>query len=385
MSPGAGRDTRVDALRGLAVLGVFWVNQFAFAWPEMATFNALAWVEEGSAAHRYWQFTMVFGNYKFLPLLSLLFGYSLALQLQRFPDRQTVARRLAVLGALGLVHAYLIWYGDILLLYSVAGVLALLLSRLSSGRLLLAAALLYLVPALLNIVTYIGLRQTAGPQIQDALMQLWSPAEARLSLESLAYQGTWSEQLAQRMETAWRRHSQDYLQGSLWQTLALICLGMVAARAHLADRLPTRFHAAGPALVIALLASGGLWLNSFTAHHLSDPAYHLLLEPVWHDWLSLLLGGAYALLLISVLPALGARLRRGLIACGQLALSLYLLQSLLATALYYGLGLFGRPPLWLMTGLPVAFTLTALVASPLWLQRFKSGPAEWLWRTLARR
>jgi uncharacterized protein len=148
---------------------------------------------------------------------------------------------------------------------------------------------------------------------------------------------------------------------------------------------PMRFYARTAALGYGI----GLPLMVVDAveqvRHGFDDAYLLHGGELYNDLGSLVVAMGHVGLLVLIVKA-GAlgRLTRRLAAVGRMALSNYLMQSIVCTTLFYGygFGLFGRVGRPGLCAIVLAIWAVQLVASPLWLGRFRFGPAEWLWRSL---
>lgn len=144
------RLTLLDALRGFALFGILMVNVTFFAFPFAHDESHPWWTQEpASAAARL--FVELFCEFKFITLFSLLFGMGLGLQAERAnkagrPFGRFYARRMLLLLAFGLLHGFFIWYGDILTLYAVIGLIAILFHRLSNRTLLILAGVFFFIP-----------------------------------------------------------------------------------------------------------------------------------------------------------------------------------------------------------------------------------------------
>jgi uncharacterized membrane protein YeiB len=136
------RVAAMDVIRGVALFGILAVNMDFFAGPFAAMFSdETAWTVSGLDAAAFWTVATVFQG-KFISLFSFLFGAGIALQLLRLDETRggmaanlLLLRRLFVLGAFGLIHATLIWYGDILFIYARLGLATPSLPSPSRGRL----------------------------------------------------------------------------------------------------------------------------------------------------------------------------------------------------------------------------------------------------------
>src|SRR3990170_4866318 len=125
----ANRIATLDIVRGVAVMGILAMNIVAFAMPPQAYINPLAYGIESAADLASWAFSFVFIDGKMRGLFSFLFGASMLLVIQRAeksPDspRRVIFRRQLWLLLFGMLHYFLIWYGDILIGYALIGMVA---------------------------------------------------------------------------------------------------------------------------------------------------------------------------------------------------------------------------------------------------------------------
>ena len=151
----ADRILLVDVLRGFALLGILLVNMDLFSHPAQTLVLPLEpgtpWYDRAAV----W-LVLFLAEGKFYSLFSLLFGLGLTLQMARIEGRgarfaPVYARRLVVLLGIGLIHAFLIWIGDILTYYAMLGFLLLLFRKARPRTLLIWAAILIALPLLLNL------------------------------------------------------------------------------------------------------------------------------------------------------------------------------------------------------------------------------------------
>ncbi|WP_245442808.1 DUF418 domain-containing protein [Methylobacterium terrae] len=369
----------LDALRGLALLGVLAINlegefrvsifrQFLPGPPEAGLDR---WIDA---------VLLTFVDMKAFALFPLLFGVGLAIQVERGAGRprRTVLllRRLLVLLGFGLVHLVLIWNGDILTAYAVAGlaVLPLLfgptwLMGAACAACLAVFALQSLLPPLLPPIVAFPDRAWLVRQVADA--------------DRVYATGGFFEILDFRIrEIAGFLPLHAFV---LPRTLGLFLLGALAWRAGLVRRA-ARF-AAGLWGFAALAAGTGVVLTLATAAR-SYSGWPSLgrFEAVGASVGTILLALGYA---AAILAAGTTRTgRRGLAwaePVGRMAFTNYIVQSLVLGVVFYGygLGLFGRLGLTAGLGIVLALYAVQVVGSRLWLRRFRHGPLEWLWRVLA--
>ncbi|MBS1766554.1 MAG: DUF418 domain-containing protein [Acidobacteria bacterium] len=375
----------LDAIRGFALLGVLLMNlHFWFRGPVEAY-----WI----SAHPYQGFgdawtdvaMMVFFNGKSVTLFSFLFGVGLSVQLERAAARGAAfgvyaARRLSALLAFGLLHITLLWSGDILYYYALIGVPLLLFLR-RSARAAFIWGLAFIVIPLVA-----GLLLASPPTAADlAHRQAQAAAGAQGALAAYGH-GTWMQAAGFRLHQFWGIF-QD-VKGFAPYTLGLFLLGTAAWKrgvfrdpeAHLKlIRAVAWLGFAGLAATVALVT----W--ALRAGRFSDLDLGSDLAMLSYLITPLLAFGYAAWILLLWRRDVFRRLLGQLAPMGRMALTNYLLQSLVLTWLFngYGFGLYGRLGPFIGTlGVGLAFYAFQILSSQWWLRRFQYGPLEWLWRCL---
>lgn len=385
----------LDALRGLAVIGIVVMNVHAFALPGPAYYNPLSYGATGPVDYWVWLVSFVFIEDKFRTLFAMLFGAGCLILLERGGAigqgngwRAHYARMIVLL-VIGLVHATLLASNDVLRAYALAGLAVPLLAGLSA-RALVATAL-----GLVTVHLALGLTALGAPLVDfhvkhwgtDAL--LWAERQFGrdpAALAMLIEQGR--EGLGERI----MRRSLGIpaqlmtVAASLPLNLAAIALGMGLWKAGMLKGEWRAFWlqrlAAGTALV-ALPALLGLaaWLvvQGFPAA-LVGPVALVLSAPF-----DMLLALSYAALAMAFVSR-ETRLSRTLAAAGRLSLSNYLMTSVILSAIFapWGLGLFGEVTRWQALALGLVPIIAMLAWSPLWVARVGQGPFERLWRAGAK-
>ena len=382
----ANRLVALDILRGVAVLGITVANLPGFTLPQAAYFSPLAAGGSSRADLTAWALTFVLVEGKMRGLFAALFGASLLLVVERADaagqnGAAVHLRRMGVLYLIGAAHLYLLWYGDILHLYALVGVAALLFVHAPTRLLLLAAAAALLV-ATIGGVGLVG--ASVAPATSAALEQSFGrPPHALLLSEIAALRGPIGDGIAWRWQ-----HDAGPIAGLFAngpETLGYMLLGMAAYRTGFVTGAWPRARyvlIAAATLPLGVAIEAALAART-AAYGFATPAVvtgSFAFGPLVHAPMV----AGYAALLLATWP--GTRAGERLAALGRTALSNYLLSSLILAAICYGWGLgqFARwsrgeaylllPPLWALL----------LAWPPIWLRRFQYGPAEWLWRSLAR-
>lgn len=362
----------IDALRGLALFGVlainvtmeFRVSIFEQFLPPAGTTSAL-----DRAAQTF--LTMAI-ELKALALFSLLFGVGLAIQFERLapnPRRaMLLVRRLAVLLVIGLGHLFLIWNGDILTEYGLAGLLV--LPFLWGPRWLLAAGAslflaLYLAVPLLPIVTW-----PTAAWMKDHV------AEAR----QVYGMGGFTDILGFRIREAISILPLHV--AILPRTVTLFLIGMLAWRIDILRR-PAARRPLLLAVAIAGMLAGGALTVAEQAQALSELPWRTQLS--LERLAALLLALGYGAALLSILnTSAGKRMLAWAAPLGRMAFTNYLAQSIIFGWIFYGygLGLFGRVGVVTALAIGVGVYMAQVMFSAQWLRHYRFGPVEWLWRTL---
>jgi uncharacterized protein len=369
----------LDALRGFALFGVLIANTQHFAGTTGAppVSDALHWPRLDSAA-RFMVDAAVDG--KFYSLFALLFGLGCALQWQRGVPARTAQRRMLVLLGLGLLHLCLLWYGDILSLYALLGLLLLASRGWPSRRLWRVSLVLLALPVLLHAVFLLVLpARSAGAD----------PAALRFATERAVADGSYAARVSWNVAHGIGQRAFDLVgTGRPFKVFAMFLLGVLACRLRLWRKTHSRLVLR--VLVVGLLV--GVPLNWGLALMMQTSAYERLqplgiLQPAVYAYGVPALALAYASAFVLSFRSPGfARLASATLGkVGRLSLSNYLLQSLLGVLIYSGFAgaLFGRLGTTASLLLASAVFVLQIALSSVWLRYFDQGPVERLWRALS--
>ncbi len=399
----AQRLPALDVLRGFAVMGILGMNIVPYAWPQMSYLSPH--IPQTGSASDIWVYlaSYVLIEGKMRGLFSLLFGASMLLVIDRAEAKgedgwRVHSRRMLWLALFGLAHFFLIWFGDILFLYAIVGLIAFHFRNWEPGQLIKFALALFalgMVQSLLMYATPLAVRLVsempgAFPAFGEVASEMTKELDgiATKSLqEAVIIKGSWGGVVWQKLTREW--HSPiTMVVTTLLETLPLMMLGMALFKkgyltgdreaAHYARRFWQFFL---PGMALTLLLAWKMWAEDFDMAWLlaiflgASGLPRLLLTMAW---LSLLL------LLWKRWQAAAFLARVG--AAGRMAFSNYLGTSLVMTAIFYGwgLGLFGSVSRGGLLLFVAAAWLVMLAWSKPWLARYHYGPLEWLWRSLAR-
>ena len=392
----ADRIVTLDVVRGVAVMGILFVNILSVALPDVARLSPHAWGVTGPADLWAYFATMIAFDGKMRGLFSFLFGASLLLVVDRAEARGADPaavhyRRMAWLFVLGVGHAVLLWSGDILMHYALVGSIAYAFRHGSVRRMVACGIALALVEwLLLGVIalSFIAMQSADTPSAAQGLRDFDNgfgiPAPAVLAQEIALFRGGYGGILHHNLAELTTTLYNTVFIG--FETLAYMLFGMAALRSGMLTGTWSRARlwrwavvgigigGAGYALLAAWMLTRGIDARSVLLGGFAvPPPLRGIMIP----------GYAAAILLLA---GCGGTLIARFAAVGRMALSNYLATTIVMCFLFYGWGL-GQFGLWSRATLylPVlAMCGVMLLWSPRWLARYRYGPFEWLWRSLAR-
>lgn len=397
-APVASRERIIllDVLRGLAIFGILMVNMQLFYRP--MTIYLLGYTGSASTIDLIAElFIKFFFEGKFYVLFSMLFGYGFYLFMQKqIPDGKSIVpifvRRLFVLLLFGVLHITLLWVGDILLVYAVFGFLLLLFRKVSDKGLIKWSAWMAMLPVIITgflalVIHLILMIPEAAAEAGQALEE-GVAASAQLVENAInTYSGGSFPEIISMRWTEYR----IMLPGLLFfypMVLAMFLLGVWAGRKGIIknyqDHMPffrrLRWWALGLGLPLSAVYA---WTYLYASTQI--PNGITVLHTFSHIASGLLLSLFYvSTIVILIQKGKLKRFSRRMASVGRMALSNYLLHSIICTTLFlpYGFGLFMQITHW--QGILISIIIFALQIpfSNWWLGRFRFGPFEWLWRSL---
>jgi len=370
----------VDILRGFAIFGILLINMSSFGEISYNLSNIADIIDKTTVV-----LLQFFAQAKFYSLFSFLFGWGISIQMARAASKgyrflPLILRRLAILLFFGLIHGIFIWVGDILTTYAIMGLLLLLFKN-RSRRTLLITALFCLGFSILL---------TLPGETLDMFHQ-WYAASTDFLRQStfpsnLYATGTYAEIIPLRIE--------EFIGSLLWfiywfgNIFSMFLLGLYAGKRrifqNIQQHLPLIRRIMGMGLFIGMVFNGIFVYTNLQPSWIPG-AYHRLAttgsRTIGAPALMLFYVGA--IILLAQKKTWYSRLAP-LAPVGRMALSNYLMQSVICTLIFYGygFGLFGEfsPTVGLI--LSISIYLSQIRFSAWWMERYQFGPMEWLWRSL---
>nr|WP_240949801.1 DUF418 domain-containing protein [Psychrobacillus sp. BL-248-WT-3] len=365
-------------MRGFALLGIFVVNMLFFHGPYIYV-NPYDWYQTPSDQETY-KWIDIFVQGSVYPLFAMLFGYGLAMQFMKSEAKGTsfsrlAVRRLLILLGIGCIHAFLIWSGDILITYALAGLCLIVLMKLKPLWLIIIAAVLYLIPnGLLTGLVYLMTKVAPEESVLYTAIQ-------KVEESAVAYsQGSWFDVFGQRLADWF------YMQGYglnvvliLCTILPLLMIGSAAAKLRLIERA-RELKLFWIITVIVTMAAGTAikWLP----FNKGDDLFTMTVQDTFGGPLQAIAYGGF-LALICTIPIVG-KLLSPIAKAGRMSMTIYLMQSILATTIFYGygFGLYGKVDIATGTWMAIGIYVIQIIFAEIWFTKFKQGPVELLWRKL---
>jgi uncharacterized protein len=382
----------LDILRGVAVLGIFWMNIQSFSAPFAAYANPTAYGDFSGVNLWLWALGHIFVEFKFMTIFSMLFGVGIAVFYQRATAKGLDAvtlnnRRMRWLVIFGLMHAYLIWYGDILFTYALCGFIAVKFVNTGLKKLLTISGALFLVPIVFTFMIHLTASYDDPGSLTEA-MSYWSPSDAELQSEIAAFKGSWLESRIENSSKALLFQLVGIFFVS-WRALSLMLIGIVMFKTGFitASLKPATYR---------LISSAGIGLGVFITtigmvqnlKHGFSLQYSSDIGGLFNYVGSLVSAVGYiALIMLFVKSQYFTGLKSLLTNVGKMAFTNYIMQSVLASLIFYGFGLNYFAEVSRAESLIVVplVWLLQLVLSTFWLSRYRQGPLEGVWRRLTYR
>jgi len=386
----SNRILSLDLLRGIAVLGILFMNIQSFSMIGAAYINPAAYGDLTGLNKWVWIISHLLASQKFMSIFSMLFGAGIIL----FTERAVIKgkspgllhyRRNFWLLIFGMVHAYLIWYGDILVAYSLCAFIAFVFRKLKPRTLVFIATGFFVIPLFLYLFMGMSIQYWPEEAYQNNL-QGWLPSAEKISHELAGMRGGYLDQMDHRIEGAIFMQTFLFIILVFWRVMSMMLLGMALYKWGVLSLKKSKAFYTRMTLI-------GL----FTGYIIVGPGIYSNFQAGWSMDYSMFLGsqfnyigsvavafGYVGLVMLIAQSNCCSGFKRVFTAVGKMAFTNYILMSVIASFIFYGhgLGLYGSIERTGQAGIVLAIWLVLLIISPIWLSYFRYGPLEWLWRIL---
>ena len=398
----------LDVLRGLALLGLPLMNLVAFSMPYMAYNSPQAFHGENGVNHFWFSLFYIFADQKFMGIFSVLFGAGLILLYEKFKSEHnpviqrgsgTIYIRLLILLGFGYLHGHYLWSGDILFFYAAWGMALFPFMGASVKGLTIGFFLLYGITLISASYGAAIDPELLSVQVQQQISHLFNPGADQIAYMIEVYHGTRDD--INTFESTFIQDGQELSLAAIWPLFM--------------ESLSAIFRAGSMMLLGLLLYKNGFLIGAWSKQTYKWVARFGITSGVTISVLGLLynyshgyqdafkyfgIGNSFVLIssplmvvgyiaLVQVLlkSAKSKVWSQALAKVGRMALSLYLMQSVIGVYLFWGMGLswYGQVDRTELVMIAVAIGVVQITLATWWLTYFRYGPMEWLWRSLAYR
>jgi uncharacterized protein len=339
------RIVSIDIVRGFAVLGILIMNIQSYSMPDAAYLNPTAY-ESLVGNHLWvWLASHVFADQKFMSIFSILFGASLIMlsnkaRKEHLRSGNLQSRRFAALLFIGLLHAYLLWAGDILVTYAICGFLMYYLRGKKTKTLFRLAVVFLAIGSVISILSGYSVPFWEPGEFEALRESIWSPDKAALMEQIGQYLSNWERQMLIRVPSAFKMQTEVLLTTTLWRVCGLMLIGMGLYKKRIFStkqkgKVYVKMTIYGLGLGLPLVLAGAM----LHFHYEWDFQKSFFFISQFNYWGSVLMGIGY-IGIIMVLAKVYSRsgLTKRFAQVGRMALSNYLIQSIICTSIFYGHG-----------------------------------------------
>lgn len=410
---GKERNKALDVTRGFAVLGILLVNIYFAAMPINSVMFLFFKPDVLAADMHAWTFMQVGLIGVSRGLFSLMFGAGMMLLLDRLKDRfegkklrNFFFKRMGILYVIGLVHIFgFMWFGDILNVYALCGMILYFFRNASTRKLAIAAVIFALIASVIPVAMSFGISSLSQLEQKEANGQSLTEDEITLK-EALkeAFDPLMNPQkileddkvITEKMLGDFRETyiavaliSLEFLPTNfilvLWDSLFMMVIGIWMFRKGWLT------GEAKPATYVKMTVIGlgvGLGIRGYWFYQFWQQEYAM-------DYVMLNFVAAQPTRLFIAVGVIGAvqlfiratfwqSIKNSIASVGQMALSNYMAHSIIFAFVFYGfgLGLYNSLTGWQVFGLGLLIFIAQMIVSPIWLKYYRFGPIEWLWRSL---
>ncbi|MEK4128769.1 DUF418 domain-containing protein [Solibacillus sp. FSL W8-0474] len=372
------RIATLDILRGFSLLGILLVNMFGFYLPMPHIADLSGWFSEVQDIVLH-QLLDIYVQSSFYPLFSMLFGYGLAMQYVKAKEKGInfylfAPKRLLLIFCIGMFHAILIWWGDILAMYAFCGVFLIALIRLPAKWLLLVAIAVNGLYHGFNLSLYAmaGFFTTSTDSISVNIDAIQSAVTAYGI-------GSWTDAFVQRLDDLAVQMSLFMWISSLFTILPYMLIGAALAKWRLIERAKEKIVLW---FVLAIIGvAGGLYVKSLPISGA---------QTIGNEYLQVYIGGPILavgyIAVVTLLTQLSfvVKLLSPIATAGRMSLTLYIMQSVICTVLFYkwGFGLYGKVDVQMGIYMAIGIFVIQVLFAELYFSKFKQGPLEILVKKL---
>ena len=387
----------IDVLRGFALLGILIMNISSFAMPSMAYFSPVVY-DINPLNHIIYSITHIIADQKFMAIFSMLFGASTILFINSVKKKEKsplilfYSRNFWLL-ILGWIHSSYLWYGDILFIYALCAFLLFFFKNITPKKQFILGCLIYLIPTFSNYFTYEYVIDYLDQEEKDVIIKHWNPSNEILQQELDAYRGPYKKQVQYR-EQLWSSSKSigkgiigiSFLIDIFSRSFGMMLIGMACfswgvfnntlSKSFYKKLLIYGFGIGLPLSMIGLFFNYSFDWNWKYIQFLGRSPNNIATPFIAFGYISIIM--------LWIRKGSFSNIKEKLRTIGKTALTAYLIQTVISTFIFYGIGLslFGYVNRAYQLLIMFFIWFVLLKFCPMWLSKYHYGPVEWIWRML---
>ena len=387
---GKERIQSLDIIRGFAILGILIMNIQSFSMPGSAYSNPTAFGDLLGINKYIWIFSHLLADQKFMNIFAILYGAGIVLVTSKseFKTGKSAGihyKRTFWLLLIGFLHAHFIWYGDILVAYSLCALILYPLRKLKPSLQLVLGFLLFSIHSIIYL--FFGYTIDFWPsESVSEVASTWAPSVEYINYDIGMFTGTIFQQIQHNSLMATYLQTNYFLLVYFWRVSGLMLIGMAFYKlGFLSAKKSNRYYLSK---ALTMLPIGFLLIiiglnNNFNAGW--DWKYSMFIGSQFNYWGSLFLSIGYiCLITLFIKSPIFFSFKNKIAAVGQMALTNYISQSIICVIIFFGIGFgfFGQLERWEQILIVISVWALQFFWSKPWLDHFQFGPLEWFWRSI---
>lgn len=370
------RINSLDILRGFALLGIVLVNSLGFN-ASFFNFGGFYGSLSDSFQQKFYNIFISLSADKFIFLFSFLFGYGIYLQYKKFNDNMLsfgsfFSRRMILLALFGLFHVVFLWAGDILLPYSIAGLIIFILRKLPTSAQILISLFFYFFISIWIVVS-------KSITLPDAMT---SACTECLEQAKIIYSnGNYFEIMQLRLQEyiSFRNINLFYY---LPKIIGISLFGFAMSRLHFHQKIANNKGVWIIVLFVIATISTIVYFNYDKIVDFNSP-YANAVFMFGYEFMNLFVASTYMLFILLISSfSTPAKLLKPFGLMGRMSLTNYLTQSLILSVIFYGwgFGMFGQTEITKVLLIAIIVFAIQIIANVIWFKYYELGPMEKIWR-----
>ena len=363
----------------------------SFAMPNIAVANPTVFENLKGVHLNVYLVSHVFADQKFMAIFAMLFGASIIMlsnkaQKEQIRSGDLQKKRFFWLLIFGLLHAYFFWFGDLLVAYAICGFFMFGFRRRKTKALFRIGIVFLAIGSAISLLIGYSVAFWEPGELQSNIQSYWQPSSKSISEEIEYYRGSWERQILYRAKQAFDVQTRVFITETFWRVSGLILIGMAFYKkrvliAKQSKKYYIKMMFFGLSIGLPMVAAETL-LN-FTTDWKFETSYFYFSQ--LNYWGSVLMAIGYTGVIMYLMKLdITGFLSKALSAVGQMSLTNYIMQSTICTYIFYGhgLALFGDLDRAAQGFAVLMIWVFQMVFSSIWMNYFRYGPLEWLWRSL---